>query len=265
MDINSFIYMLGFEGRRLHSRKRSYTRLFNSCRIKKRYSSINVKLDEREIVVPDPPSFAWQIKEIFMEECYRFKSLTNNPLILDLGANIGTSVLWFKHNYPNSRIIAYEASKDIFEILSNNVNGIDVTLENKAIWISDELLSFHADGADAGSLVDSNDSNSTVQGVRLKTILEDLTEPVEFLKMDIEGAETKVIEDCRSVLGKANNIFIEYHSFKNHPQSLGRILSILSENCFRYYLKEVNFKRSPFLRTENEDLMDCQVEIYAFK
>ena len=258
--------MLGFEGRRLHSKKKSYTKLFNRCRTKKRYSRIEVDLEGKTFIVPDPPSFAWQVKEIFMEECYRFKTSNDSPLILDIGANIGTSVFWFKHNYPNARIIAYEADKDIFDILSKNVSGLGVTLENKAIWISDEMLSFHMDGADAGSLIDGAEGAiSKVQGVRLKTVLETLKEPLEFLKMDIEGAETEVLEDCRSVLDVANNIFIEYHSFKNHPQALGNILNILTENKFRYYLKEVNFRHNPFLHKDNANLMDFQIEIYAFK
>ena len=87
--------------------------------------------------VPDAFSFVWQIKEIFADEFYCFKATTPQPLILDCGANIGTSITYFKQLYPDARIIAFEADAHIGQVLAqnlrqNNLRGVEIV--NKAVW-----------------------------------------------------------------------------------------------------------------------------------
>ena len=58
---------------------------------------------------------------------------------------------------------------------------------------------------------------------------------VDFLKMDIEGAETGVL--CGSQkLDKVKQLFIEYHSFVDDKQKLSDLLSCLIKNGFRYFI-----------------------------
>jgi FkbM family methyltransferase len=40
-----------------------------------------------------------------------------SPYIIDAGANIGLSIIYFKKKYPNSKIVAFEPDKLIFNIL----------------------------------------------------------------------------------------------------------------------------------------------------
>ena len=40
-------------------------------------------------------------KEIFVEEIYKFETTKSHPVILDCGANIGISTIYFKTIYPN--------------------------------------------------------------------------------------------------------------------------------------------------------------------
>src|SRR5690606_29753371 len=47
------------------------------------------------------------LKEIFVEEVYKVQ-LRPNPLIIDCGANIGLSVIYFKRHFPDARVIAFE-------------------------------------------------------------------------------------------------------------------------------------------------------------
>jgi FkbM family methyltransferase len=226
-----------------------------------------IKFNNHKFIVTDGPSFAWQVKEIFSSESYRFHSMSESPVIVDAGANIGTSVIWFKINYPTSKIFAFEADKDIYEILAQNTSYLtDVILYNKAVWISDDILSFQADGADGGSLISVGTNIKTIQGIRLKKFLEDYEERIDFLKMDIEGAEVAVLKDCNEILNKIDNIFIEYHSFSKEQQFLGDILSVLSDSGFRYYIKEVNkTKRNPFINNFRDQVMDMQIEIYGYR
>ena len=57
----------------------------------KRYEPRRIKFLGLKFLVPDCRSFLWQFKEIFVEEYYGFESSSNYPVILDCGANIGTS------------------------------------------------------------------------------------------------------------------------------------------------------------------------------
>jgi FkbM family methyltransferase len=265
MEINSFFHLFGVEVIRAFG-KRRYIRLFDRYKGKKRFKSHRVKLDNRDFIIPDAPSFAWQVREIFAEECYLFKASNENPVILDIGANIGVSVLWFKMNYPTSKIFAFEADNDIFQILKQNVGYLkDVDLHQKAVWISNEVLSFQSDGADGGSLLTSGENVKRVQGIRLRDFICDFQE-IDFLKIDIEGAEASVIKDCHDVLYKVNHIFIEYHSLNGKIQELGEILDILTKNGFRYYIKNIAKKRQiPFVNKNDKQIMDLQVEIYGYK
>ena len=55
------------------------------------------------------------------------------PLILDAGANIGASVVYFGLKYPGAHIVALEPARNNFEVLQANVGGINVDARCAAI------------------------------------------------------------------------------------------------------------------------------------
>jgi FkbM family methyltransferase len=138
------------------------------------------------------PSFIWQFKEIFVDEIYKFNSKNEEPIIYDCGANIGMSCLYFKILYPKARIKAFEADPIITDVLKLNLarNGInDVEIINKAVWIDYNGVEFGRDGADGGSIYLMS-NKIKVDSIRLKDFLDDELE-IDFLKIDIEGAEVR--------------------------------------------------------------------------
>src|SRR5688572_17057445 len=60
-----------------------------------------------EISFLSPFWFLHSVDEIFVEEVYKFKAESDHPVILDCGANIGLSLVYFKKLYPNAHIIAF--------------------------------------------------------------------------------------------------------------------------------------------------------------
>jgi hypothetical protein len=90
---------------------------------------------------------------------------------------------------------------------------------------------------------------------------------VDLLKLDIEGAETDVLLDCASILDRIDRIVVEYHSFVNEPQTLDRLLTLLSRAHFRTYVRSVNaeWPLQPFLDVPVYYGMDLQLYIYAFR
>ncbi|MFL5742653.1 MAG: FkbM family methyltransferase [Flavisolibacter sp.] len=251
-------------GKLQHYRAKFINRFFTElgrekARIKKlpRYTEGYARLFGRKFLFHDSESFLVSYKEIFENEIYRFHSSQKKWTILDCGANIGLSVLFFSYNYPDHKIIAFEPDESVFHLLQQNVrtyNLHNVQLMRTAVWDAEETQEFYTDHGMGGRIGTAYKANrpSKVSAVRLRNFL---NEDIDFLKMDIEGAEYRVLSDCSDLLGKVNHLFFEYHGHYSEPQNLHELLSLLTKNNFHYYLKESSTRKRPFI---DEGLL-CEV------
>ena len=79
---------------------------------------------------------------------------------------------------------------------------------------------------------------------------------------------TAVLEDCGDALRNVEQMFVEYHSFADRPQSLHRLLSVISEAGFRVHFHVYQPSPQPlFLRTIRRgiDLVDMNLDIFCFR
>lgn len=218
--------------------------------------------------IHDRASFRLGKNEMFKDEVYRFISSKKNPLIIDCGSNMGMSILYFKSLYSAAKIVGFEADPHIFSFLEKNIESYnldDVTVINKAVWdVDDQTLSFLAEGGAGGRLQEKSEQFKfiDVKTVRLKNYL---VEEVDFLKLDIEGAEYRVISDCEDQLKFVKNLFIEYHSMPDKPQNLHHILEIATKAGFRYHIKEAYTTPYPFLERKLNVGMDLQLNIFCYR
>ena len=215
----------------------------------------------------DAASFLSAYYTIFCRQTYRFRTENPAPTILDCGANIGLSVLYFAREYPQSQILAFEPDTAIFGVLQDNaqVNQLShVILMNKAVWDATGTLSFAPEGADSGRLVeDANESGTyTVATINLRDYLD---RPIDLLKLDIEGAETRVLANCQDMLGNVHNLFVEYHSYAGHPQTLHTLLQILHAAGFRLHVHADAPSPQPLYNRAQYAGMDMQLNIFAFR
>jgi FkbM family methyltransferase len=215
--------------------------------------------------VTDLASVAWQLKEFFEDGRMNFKSSSAKPVIYDCGANVGVSVLFYKSRYPDSIIKAFEPDPEIFSCLKNNMQNNKITgveLVNKAVWNTNDGVSFGQEGADGGSVFFEG-NKITLPSVRLKELLQK-EEKVDLLKIDIEGAEMEVLMDCQTELKKVQYLFVEYHSWINQKQELDKLLKILTENGFRYYIHSIgDVLKQPFVEQKFSNGLDVQLDIHA--
>ena len=234
-----------------------------------RFKSREIKFLNYKVSVVDCLSFIYQYKEIFVKQYYLFESDKSSPLIYDCGANIGISCLFFKRHFPDARIKAFEADHKIANIMEENLrkNHIsDVEIYPQAVWTDSGGLEFCTDPADAGSIFGKG-NKIKVDSVRLKDLVEQEKSKIDFLKMDIEGAETAVMFDLGDSITRVKNIFIEYHSIVKEDQTLDKILGLLSEYGFRYFINSVYEKQVPFrnkINYKNQE-MDLQLNIFAYQ
>lgn len=250
-----------------YARHREFYRLHDKYAKKTRYQyTPNVKFLGYTIDVPDLLSFVWQFKEIYVAEIYKFDFENQAPTILDCGANIGLSCLYFKELFPNAMIKAFEADPDIAKTLKVNLernNAQDIEIINKAVWTHDQGIEFSVDGADGGS-INSSGNKIKIPSIRLKEYLK-AVDQISLLKIDIEGAEYEVLKDCANELSHVKNIFIEYHSWNSTEQRLSEILEILETNGFRYYIEDIAKRKHPFLNKSESSNMDLQLNIFGYK
>lgn len=231
-----------------------------------RYTPTVTTLPGRPFEIVDALSFLEMFEEIWEGESYLFPARTERPLILDGGANVGLSVVFFKTMYPQSEIIAFEPDERIFAVLERNVKSwglSDVRLIPRAVWREATFLPFLSEGSYGGRLARAGDAGAGhVPSVRLRDYLD---RGVDLLKLDIEEGETEVLEDCRDRLGNVAHLFVEYHGAADRPQALPRLVSLLSGAGFRLNVRAGNDSRRPFMARKINMGNDLQLEIFAFR
>lgn len=203
-------------------------------------------------------------KEIFLAEPYVFTPGTATPLIIDAGANIGMAVLYFKKEFPNARIVAFEPNPDAFRLLAHNVaaNKISgVELHNVALAATTGELPFYF-GTDGASLTASLFAHvAGVRAIRVPTrrlseFIESTT-AVDLLKLDVEGAEPEILADLDQTgrLRYIQQLIVEYHypiGTADSPQ-LAACLQTFERRGFAYYFKLVY----PRVAHEQDIILHC--------
>jgi FkbM family methyltransferase len=229
-----------------------------------RYVERVVDLMGREFHIADSLSFFWNYQDIFVKDIYRFVPSRQPPYILDCGANAGLSVVYFKTLFPQCEIVAVEPDPAVFRLLERNVQsrGLDrVVLLEKAITGSSGRAAFFREGADGGRC---HPLSHSIGQIDVDTISLDalIDRPIDFLKMDIEGAECDAILSSKR-LKMVDQLFIEYHSFEDSPQTLGPLLDKLWACGFRYYLHTQFCSRRPLVDRSVQLGMDLQIKIFG--
>ena len=187
----------------------------------------------------------YQLKEIFLLGEYQISTTKKSPVIIDCGANIGLSILYFKKKYPTSKIIAFEPNPNVFAILKlnleqNQIQGVE--LYNYCLSDSEGEIEFYINenlGSMEGSVLEERGGNKKlkVKAVRLSSYIK---EEVDLVKMDIEGAEINVLDDLKrnEKLNSVNTYLIEYHhNIPGQLSGLGRFIHDFEENNFGISLR----------------------------
>lgn len=145
----------------------------------------------------------------------------NNPVVVDIGANIGSFSLYFANVFKNSQFIVHsiEPSLDNYEILKENIriNNFSDRIKpyNLAICSKDGFGYLNISGDhDSFFLADTESINTQkIEIVRLETFCKDnFIDFIDLLKVDIEGGEYDLFYNSIDFINKkVKNIFIEVH------------------------------------------------------
>jgi len=181
-------------------------------------------------------------QDVFDQHEYAFETHSRSPLIIDAGAHVGTATHYFKLHYPHARVRAFEANPVTFGLLQENIRHnqlSDVQATHAALAAEPGTITFYTAANDEtpGAWGDSALRQAWHQGEDLMvvevpavTLSSLLTEPVELLKLDIEGMETAVLEEAIPQLHLVQQVILEFHGSGTTPgNTISRVVNGLSE------------------------------------
>lgn len=155
------------------------------------------------------------------------------------------SILYFKHVYPQARILGFEPDPKIFPYLQENIsrnNLKDVKLIQTAIAGKEGHLSFCSDEKYGSHLAEGLSSQLphgwTKHEIPCVLLKKYLNEPVDFLKMNIEGAECEALMESADQLRMVREMIIEYHHLPGLPRTLHKILALFHDQGFEYLIND---------------------------
>lgn len=157
-------------------------------------------------------------KKIFVEGEYAFSLGLTPRLILDGGANVGYSSVFFTHQYPEAVVVAIEPESENFQLLTQNTALYkNIRPIQAALWPrKTELVMENTTGQpDAFRVSESHSSDSsTIPAITIMDLLGEMgLDRIDLLKLDIEGAEKELFEDpaAHQWLSRTQAIILELH------------------------------------------------------
>lgn len=171
--------------------------------------------------------------------------------IVDLGANIGTTMAHLAVLYPEAQILGVELDDENVSLCQSNIAPWSerCAVLHAAIWPEDGTTRYRLEhGNEYGARVVMDTSSShIVKAISLNSILAQLGRDIDYLKMDIEGAEQGVLRAHNEWAERVRAINVEVHP----PYSLEACLRDLRALDFEartmpsHLACAVGFRRSP--------------------
>jgi FkbM family methyltransferase len=204
---------------------------------KKNEEQVTVSVGGANILLPNHSSSQYILTEIFVTEVYEMKRTLQHPIsILDLGANVGLSSLFFLERYAVKEIVCLEPDADNFKRLQHNLQDkkIKLHLHNAAVG----LQTTTEYSISAGNDPVRKKMIKSAQGVAMPFIGFDslLQQNFDLIKIDIEGAEWELIERLNETrqITKASYWMMELHDVKAHQETLNQLMKLCDEEHYKY-------------------------------
>ena len=186
---------------------------------------------------------------------FLLRELQSGDNFVDVGAHLGFfSLLAARLTSPAGRVLAIEASPKAYELLAANLRGITevhplhyaaadqngyVTFYPYPVFFSEFSSLNSTPPSDTGTSRKEMPTPVTVPGKRLDTLLSEAAISKGFLKIDVEGAEDKVIRGLTAVLEQKPvhlKIIMEYfppHKNNSSHREAAKILYRYGFKSFR--------------------------------
>lgn len=147
-------------------------------------------------------------------------SIKEDDNFIDVGASIGKYVLLASKYIKRGRIIAIEPNPEAFQVLTENMRLNALGVECLDVAVSDhggfEKLYIGGRGSATSSIVARNGEYVQVKSRTMDSLLTEFKfSKIDWLLIDVEGVEDKVLNGGIKTLSITNNIIVEVHSEEN--------------------------------------------------
>ena len=204
--------------------KRQYRKQINQFKGQTEYL-VSFKNIEVNFSLTDPFSATF-FSEYFKKGIYEKEGLetllqyvSNKSIVFDVGANIGYFACFAASYCRQGYIYAFELGLENVNILTKNIhlNKLkNVTVEHCAVsdTTGNSLVQDSAVGNAVLKIINSTSSSDDLISVKSVSLdeycrLNDVTP--DFIKIDVEGAEMKVLKGMKDILTSKVNILVEIH------------------------------------------------------
>ena len=144
-------------------------------------------------------------------------------IILDIGSNIGASIIYFHRQFPDANIFGFEPHPDTFHILQENVAHLGgVTVFNYGLGATQQRIAVRADKVHFGGFNTRDrfkDRGYPAAPVecevrRLDDVLREIgVSQVDLIKIDCEGSEAdvfstlpdEILNHCQWIVGELHD------------------------------------------------------------
>ena len=179
--------------------------------------------DVQEISVPGLPDSvairsgtadASTFEKMFVWNDYDLEYPDGVRTVIDAGANIGLSAVFFANRFPDATIVAIEPERQNFELLRRNTVGYPRVIPlHAALWSEDTTLHLAnpTDRVDSYRF-DPSTGEQPVPAFSVASILDRFgMAAADVLKIDIEGGETAVFTRGGAWIDRVRMFVVELH------------------------------------------------------
>lgn len=177
-----------------------------------------------------------------------------NPIIFDVGSNIGTFTSWMSRAFPNGKIYSFEPQRLIFQMICGNmaINNLDnVYIFNSALGNKNKTIEFeepdYFQNVDYGTF--SLKKEVLEKKSKYKNIVDIMTldffvekykiDNIDFIKIDAEGMDLEVLLGAEKTIKKLMPGILIEHS-NNEISILDDLMEELSKYNYNFEVHRNN-------------------------
>lgn len=217
-----------------------------------------VSLKDKNVSIKIPRNEVFRIEEIFGENEYYVPGMENlkDPVIVDVGANVGVFSLYMKLMIPSALLYCYEPAPNALSLFHKNVLSFkDVIVHECGLSNSNGRAQIQLNASNTGQSSLVKGSHKLLGEVKIElregvSIFSDNhIEEIDILKIDTEGSEVAILKNlsCEGKLQHIKFIVLEYHS-ESDRREIDQLLSGFS--VFGLSSHSLNLGQAKYIRND---------------
>lgn len=191
---------------------------------------------------------AYPLYDIFINKCYDVPNcrVEEGDVVFDIGANLGF-FSYYSIIKGAKKVYAFEPGESQFKAIEDNFGSLgNLVIEKKAVTEKNGFLKFakHKNISIMSGIFDNIDEEiyhiAECQSINLMDYCREKNiTKIDFLKMDCEGSEYRIVENFSAdFLSIINKIVMEYHF--NTDKRLVKMIEKLENNGFTVKVNDID-------------------------